>query len=495
MKTNKRNYQTEKQADLSQYVFGKTQPQALPLEEAVLGAIMLDKNAFEKVAEVFGDGANPFYTDQHGAIWEAMRVLFTQMQPIDLLTVMETLKAAGTLDTAGGPAYLAELTHRVASAANIEYHARVVWERHIDRQLIAYSTDLIKQAFEPTSDTPTVLENAERDLLKITHGIGSGDSKTASQVALEEMQRLSAIIDNPSKLAGIPTPFYRLNRIGGGWQKSDLIIVAARPGMGKTGFMLSCARYAAEQGYPIGIFTLEMGNGQLMGRMVASVTGLSNSQLRQPNEMSEQDRAKMFKGFEIVSELPLFLDDTAGITLGALRMKARDFVRRGAKMILVDYLQLMTLADRQGMNREQEISTISRGLKQIAKELDVPVIALSQLSRAVETRGGTKRPQLSDLRDSGAIEQDADIVAFIYRPEYYQIETDENGQSTAGVAELVIAKHRNGPLDTVMMRFEDKTTNFSDPDAPVSNSFPVSGLAPASAMAQHAPGEDEPIPW
>lgn len=492
----KRNYQqpTSPTADLSNYVFGKVQPQALPLEEAVLGAIMTDRNAYETAAAVFENNANPFYLEANGLIWRAMTALHNTQRPIDLLTVMEQLKATGDLQTIGGPAYLADLTHRVASAANLEYHARIVWEKAIRRNLAAHSTDVLRGVYDETLDTVELLETAEAGMLAVTQGIGGQDAQSITDIASESLRQLSEIRANPKQIVGVPTPTAYLTKLTGGWQRTDLVIIAARPSMGKTAFMLNCARSASGGGFGVGIFSLEMNDIQLVNRLAAQECGISNSEFRNVNNLSSLEFAKLQRGMEIVSEYNIQIDDTPGITVTALRRKSRQMVRKGAKMILIDYLQLMT--GQQGVNRDQEIGSITRGLKVIAKELDVPVICLSQLSRAVETRGGTKRPQLSDLRESGNIEQDADIVGFLYRPEYYGILEDESGQSLKGKGYLIVAKHRNGALDDVVMNFDGPTASFFDPD----NSFPassfatdLSGLSPASAMAQHAPGADDEV--
>lgn len=466
--TAKRNFYqqpTTTPADLSNYVFGKVQPQALPLEEAVLGAIMTDRNAYETASAVFENNADPFYSEANGLIWRAMTALHNTQRPIDLLTVMEQLKATGDLQTIGGPAYLADLTHRVASAANLEYHARIVWEKAIRRNLAAHSTDILRGVYDDTLDTVELLETAEAGMLSVTQGIGGQDAQSITEIAAESLRQLGEIRANPKKVVGVRTPTVYLTKLTGGWQRTDLILIAARPSMGKTAFMLNSARSAAGDGSGVGIFSLEMSKIQLVNRLAAQECGISNSEFRNVNNLSSLEFAKIQRGMEIVSGYRIQIDDTPGITITALRRKARQMVRKGASLILVDYLQLMSGGpDGSKGNREQEISSISRGLKALAKELNVPVIALSQLSRAVETRGGTKRPQLSDLRESGALEQDADIVGFLYRPEYYGIKEDENGNSLEGKALLIIAKHRNGALDDVAMNFDKPTATFFDPD-------------------------------
>lgn len=480
--TAKRNYQqpASTPADLSNYVFGKVQPQALPLEDAVLGAVMMQKDAYETAAAVFENNTNPFYLEANGLIWRAMTALHNTQRPIDLLTVMEQLKATGDLQTIGGPAYLAELTHRVASTANLEYHARIVWEKAIRRNLAAHSTDVLRGVYDDTLDTVELLETAEAGMLSVTQGIGGQDAQSITDIAAESLRQLSEIRANPKQIVGVPTPTAYLTKLTGGWQRTDLVIIAARPSMGKTAFMLNCARSAAMDGFGIGIFSLEMNDIQLVNRLAAQECGISNSEFRNVNNLSSLEFAKLQRGMEIVSGYNIQIDDTAGITVTALRRKSRQMVRKGAKMILIDYLQLMT--GTQTGNRDQEIGSITRGLKGIAKELDVPIICLSQLSRAVETRGGAKRPQLSDLRESGNIEQDADIVGFLYRPEYYGINEDENGQSLKGKGYLIIAKHRNGALDDVVMNFDGPTASFFDPD----NTFSLTAAQGLSTAMKNA---------
>ena len=494
-----RNYQlpSAPQTDLSNFVFGKLQPQALPLEEAVLGAIMTDKNAYEVAAAVFENQKDPFYLEAHGLIWRAMTALHTSQRPIDLLTVMEQLKASGDLDAVGGPGAIVELTHKVASAANLEYHARIVWEKAIRRSLAAHSTDVLRGVYDETVDTADLIEEAEAGMLSVTHGIGGQDTKSITDVAEASLKRLSEIRANPTQITGIATPIQFLTKLTGGWQRTDLVIIAARPSMGKTAFMLNCARAAANAGHGIGIFSLEMSNEQLVNRLAAQECGVSNSEFRNVNKLSELEFAKLVRGMEVVSGLGIQIDDTPGISITAIRRKARQMVSKGAKMILVDYLQL--IAGTPGTNRDQEIGSITRGLKAIAKELDVPVICLSQLSRAVETRGGTKRPQLSDLRESGNIEQDADIVGFLYRPEYHGILEDENGNSLKGKAYLIIAKHRNGALDDVVMNFDAPIASFFDPDAfspqPLPTTCPASGISPAMVRAEAGNDPDDEFPF
>jgi replicative DNA helicase len=372
------------------------------------------------------------------------------MQPVDLLTVTEEVKKEGALETIGGAYYLVELTNRVASAANIEFHARIIAQKHIQRELIRISTTVIKDAYEDTTDVFDLLDKAEQGLFEITEQNLSRGSESMSSLVTKAVKQLEEMAGNESGLTGVPSGFTALDRITSGWQPSDLIIVAARPGMGKTSYTLAVARNAAmDFGKGVAFFSLEMSNVQLVQRLISMEAEIPGSKLRS-GQLEDYEWQQLNSAIEKLSEAPIFIDDTPGINVFELRAKCRRLkMQHDIQMVVIDYLQLMTGGSDQKGNREQEISMISRSLKGLAKELNIPVIALSQLSRAVETRGGAKRPQLSDLRESGAIEQDADIVSFIYRPEYYQIMEDEEGNSLKDVSEIIIAKHRNGSLETV----------------------------------------------
>ena len=469
--------QKKKEGDLSSYVFGKVQPQALPLEEAVLGALMLDKDSVAIVIDILRPES--YYSDAHQAIYKAILRLFERSQPVDLLTVTEELKKSGELELAGGPYYLVGLTNRVASAANIEYHARLITQKHIQRELIRVSTNIIRDAYEDTTDVFELLDSAEQGLFNITQQNLNRSYESMGSLASKALKQLEELSKKDAGLTGVPTGFSDLDRLTSGWQPSDLIIIAARPGMGKTALTLTLARNAAmEFGKGVAIFSLEMSNLQLVSRLISLEAEISGSKLRN-GQLEEYEWQQLHSIIEKMSEVPIFIDDTPGINIFELRAKCRRLkMQNDIQMVIIDYLQLMTGAgENKNGNREQEISAISRGLKGLAKELDVPVIALSQLSRAVETRGGAKRPQLSDLRESGAIEQDADIVSFIYRPEYYQILEDEEGQSLKGIAEIIIAKHRNGALGTVKLKFIDQFAKFQELDDYGFNDLPAADNA------------------
>ncbi|MBC7641783.1 MAG: replicative DNA helicase [Flavobacterium sp.] len=445
---------------------GKLTPQALELEEAVLGAMMIDKIGVGEVIDLLQPDA--FYKDAHKHIFEAIYQLFVDTQPVDLLTVSSQLKKNAKLDLAGGDLYLIQLTQKISSSAHIEFHSRIILQKFIQRSLIRISSEIIEASYDETTDVFDLLDSAESKLYEVTQGNIKRSSETAQSLVLQAKKRIEEIA-NKEGLSGIASGFDKLDKLTSGWQPSDLIIIAARPGMGKTAFVLSMARnIAIDFGHPVAIFSLEMASVQLITRLISSETGLSSEKLRtgklEPNEWIQLNTK--VKNLE---KAPLFIDDSPSLSIFDLRAKCRRLAsQHGIKLIIVDYLQLMTAGGsngKSGGNREQEISTISRNLKALAKELAVPVIALSQLSRAVETRSTTsKRPLLSDLRESGAIEQDADIVSFIYRPEYYKLDEwdDEEASPTAGQAEFIIAKHRNGSLENIRLKFIGNLGKFDN---------------------------------
>ena len=487
-----RGNKRDNNGDLSAFVFGKVQPQALSLEEAVLGAIMLDKDALPVVLDILSKES--FYTDAHQAIYTSMLKLFEKSHPVDLLTVTEELRKSGELEMIGGPYYLVELTNRVASAANIEYHARIISQKHIQRELIKVSTNIIRDAYEDTTDVIQLLDDAEQGLFNITQNHMNSGYESMGTLASKALKQIEEVSQKEEGLTGVPTGFTELDRLTSGWQPSDLIIVAARPGMGKTSFTLALARNAAmDFGKGVALFSLEMSNVQLVQRLISMEAEISGSKMRS-GQLEDYEWTQLNGVIEKMSEVPIFIDDTAGINIFELRAKCRRLkMQHDIQMVVIDYLQLMSGGGDNKGNREQEISMISRGLKSLAKELSVPVIALSQLSRAVETRGGTKRPLLSDLRESGAIEQDADIVSFIYRPEYYGILEDEEGNSLKGTGEIIIAKHRNGALDTVKLRFTDKFAKFTNMDDPDFSDIPA--LPQDNIITRSSRMNDDDIPF
>ena len=446
---------------------GKLPPQVLDLEEAVLGAMMIDKKGVDDVIDILQPDA--FYKDGHRHIFEAIVQLFTDTQPIDLLTVSAQLRKNGTLDLAGGDYYLIQLTQKISSSAHIEFHSRIILQKYIQRSLIKISSELIEESYDETTDVFDLLDRAESRLYEVTQGNIKRSSETAQSLVLQAKKRIEEIASKEG-LSGIATGFEKLDKITSGWQPSDLIIIAARPGMGKTAFVLSMARnIAIDFGHPVALFSLEMSSVQLITRLISSETGLSSEKLR-TGKLEKHEWEQLSIKVKNLEKAPLFIDDTPSLSIFDLRAKSRRLAsQHGIKLIVVDYLQLMTAGGSNGKgggNREQEISTISRNLKALAKELSVPVIALSQLSRAVETRGTSKRPLLSDLRESGAIEQDADIVSFIYRPEYYKIDEwdDDEASPTGGQAEFIIAKHRNGSLENIRLKFVAQLGKFDNLD-------------------------------
>ncbi len=448
--------------DLSESL-GKLPPQAVDLEEAVLGALMLEKNALTAVIEYLRPGH--FYKEQHKEIYQAITDLFKASEPVDMRTVVAQLRKNGRLELVGGAYYIAELTSKVSSAANIEYHARFIMEMAIKRDLIQISSQIQQDAYEDTTDVFDLLDKTEQSIFAISDSNlrkNYDNMKSLMSKAFNELQERK---NHKDGLTGVPSGFTKLDRVLSGWQRSDLIIIASRPGMGKTAFVVSALRNAAvDFNFPVAIFSLEMASLQLVNRLISAEAELDSEKIKRGN-LVDFEWQQLAHRTSRLSAAPIFIDDTPALSILEIRAKCRRLkAEHNVQLIVVDYLQLMK-GDSQG-NREQEIASISRALKGIAKELDVPVIALSQLSRGVETRGGDKRPQLSDLRESGSIEQDADIVMFLYRPEYYKITVDDDGQPTNGMAEVIVAKHRNGSLDTVRLKFIGKYTKFTDFDGP-----------------------------
>lgn len=449
---------------------GRIPPQAIDLEEAVLGAMMIDKKGVDEAIDILSPDA--FYKEAHKYIFEAIVQLFESSEPVDLLTVSARLKQNKRLDAVGGDFYLIQLTKKVSSSAHIEFHSRIILQKFIQRSLIKISSEIIQEAYDDGTDVFDLLDSAESKLYEVSQGNIKKSSETAQSLVIQAKKKIEEI-SNKEGLSGIPSGFDRLDKLTSGWQPSDLIIVAARPGMGKTALTLSMARnIAVNSNIPVAFFSLEMSSVQLITRLISSETGLSSEKLR-TGKLEKHEWEQLNVKVKALESAPLFIDDTPSLSIFDLRAKSRRLAsQHGIRLIVIDYLQLMTAGGSQkGGNREQEISTISRNLKALAKELDVPVIALSQLSRAVETRGGSKRPLLSDLRESGAIEQDADIVSFIYRPEYYKIDEwdDEERSPTQGQAEFIVAKHRNGGLENIRLKFIGhlgKFDNLDDFDSP-----------------------------
>ncbi len=443
---------------------GKIPPQSVDIEQAVLGAMMLEKNAVTDTIDMLHPQS--FYDPKHQYIYNAIRELFGSSSPIDLITVSEKLRQKGELEASGGAAYLSLLTGRVSSTAHIEYHARIISEKFIKRELIRMSSEVIREAYDETNDVFDVLNKAEGELFKIAEKNMGKNVDTMQNVVRQAIEEIEKASQNTDGISGVPTGFFELDKVTAGWQRSDMIVIAARPAMGKTAFVLSMARNTAvDHGMGVAVFSLEMSSVQLVKRLIASEARLSAEKLRK-GDLKDHEFQQLHSRITKLSTAPIYIDDTPGISIFDLRAKCRRLkLQYDIQMVIIDYLQLMTAGGSKGSgNREQEISSISRSIKEIAKELNVPIIALSQLSRSVETRGGDKRPMLSDLRESGAIEQDADIVSFIYRPEYYGFLQDEDGNSNQGVGEIIIAKHRNGSLENVKLRFVGEFARFENMD-------------------------------
>lgn len=442
---------------------GRIQPQARELEEAVLGAIMLEKDGYSIVSDLLKPES--FYEKAHEKIYAAIVDLATAQRPIDMLTVTEQLRKRGELDEVGGAGYIAELTDKVGSAAHVEFHARIIAQKYLARELITFSSAVQNKAFDETQDVDELMQEAEGKLFEISQRNVKKDVTQINPIIRESMELIQKAATRTSGLSGLETGFKDLDKMTSGWQNSDLVIIAARPAMGKTAFVLSMAKnMAVDFKTPVALFSLEMSNVQLVNRLISNVCELDSKKIKNgqlaPYEWEQLD----FK-IKDLYDAPIYIDDTPSLSVFELRTKARRLCREhDVKCIIIDYLQLMNASGMNFGSREQEVSTISRSLKGLAKELNIPIIALSQLNRSVEARQGNegKRPQLSDLRESGAIEQDADMVCFIHRPEYYKIMEDPQGNSLVGLAEIIIAKHRNGSVGDIRLRFKGEYAKFQN---------------------------------
>jgi len=437
-------------------VYGKVPPQAKDLEEAVLGSIMLEKAAFDLVIEILKPEC--FYVDAHQRIFKAMQSLAFKSQPIDILTVVEELRTREELDIVGGPYFVTKLTNTVVSSANVQAHSRIVLQKFIQRELIRISGEIISDAYEDSTDVFDLLDQAESKIYEVTSQHLRNNYETIDSVLIEAIKRIEDLRHKNEDVSGVPSGFPKLDRVTYGWQNTDLIILAARPSVGKTAFALNLARNAAlhpTKPTPVAFFSLEMSAGQLVQRILSAESEIWLEKISR-GKLEEHEMKQLYaRGIQKLSQAPIFIDDTAALNIFELRAKCRRLKNTGnIGLIIIDYLQLMSgTGDNRNGNREQEISNISRSLKAMAKELNVPIVALSQLSREVEKRKeGNKMPQLSDLRESGAIEQDADMVMFLYRPEYYDIGQNEMGESNRGETIIRIAKHRNGSLETIKLR-------------------------------------------
>ncbi len=443
---------------------GRVQPQDKDLEEAVLGALMLEKDAYVSVCEILRPEC--FYEPVNQMIYEAIQSLGAALRPIDMLTVTEQLRLNGTLDQVGGPVYISMLTSRVFSAANVETHARIVAQKYIARQLIEFASCIIDNAFDESNDVNDILEEAEGKLFNISQRNIKRDVVQIDPIISQALEQIQAAANRKTGLSGLESGFHELDKLTSGWQNSDLIIIAGRPAMGKTALVLSMAKnMVINYNTPIAFFSLEMSKLQLVNRLISNVCELEGEKIKSGSVFaSPPETDKMMTRVKYLYGAPLYIDDTPSLSIFELRTKSRRLVREnGIKMIIIDYLQLMNASGMKFGSREQEVSMISRSLKQLAKELDIPIVALSQLNRSVESRVDGKRPVLSDLRESGAIEQDADIVCFIHRPEYYlKSDQDASGNDIRGLAEFIVAKHRNGAVGDIKLRFKAKYALFEN---------------------------------
>lgn len=453
--------------------FGKVPPQAIDMEEAVLGAIMLEKEAVITILDILK--AESFYKDSHRKIFKAISDLNAREYPVDLYTVTEELRAHNELESVGGPVYLTQLTSKVVSAANVDFHARIVAQKYIQRELIRVSTEIQTRSFDDTWDVTELLDYSENELFQIAEGNIKREVSPINMVIKDAIREIEEAGKREDALVGIPSGYTRLDRLTSGWQKSELVIIAGRPSMGKTAFALSMARnMAIDHRKNVAIFSCEMSSIQLVNRLIIAETDIPGDKIRN-GRLSEEEWKQLDTRIKKLVQAPIFIDDTPAISIFELRAKCRRLMaQKKLDIVIVDYLQLMSGPDNAG-SREQEVSNISRSLKSIAKELNVPILALSQLNRSVEMRGGTKRPMLSDLRESGAIEQDADMVVFIHRQEKFGLMEFEDGSSTKGIAEIIVAKNRNGPVDDVRLKFREEKAQFVDIDEFDLDSVPDGG--------------------
>ena len=456
--------------------FGHLQPQALDIEKVVLGALMIDSDAFTVVSEMIRP--ETFYDPRHQKIYGAIQALNLHEKPVDIMTVAEELKRSGELEEVGGPAYIVELSSHVASSAHIEYHGRILAQKFLARQLIQFASMIETEAFDETIDVDELMQRAEGSLFELSQKNMAQEYTQIDPIVKQAHELLQKEAHNQENggLTGISTGFTQLDKITAGWQPSDLVIIAGRPAMGKTSFALSLAKnIAIDSRVPVAFFSLEMNNVQLVNRLLSNVCSISGSKILS-GQLDPSDWERFDNNIRKMEGAPIYVDDTPGLSVFELRTKARRLVREhGIKVLMVDYLQLMNANGMRFSSRQEEVSTISRSLKGLAKELNIPVLALSQLNRTVEQRDGIegKRPQLSDLRESGAIEQDADLVLFVHRPEYYRIFQDEKGNDLHGKAQIIIAKHRKGATDDVLLSFRGEYTRFANPDE---DSFMPAGL-------------------
>ena len=448
---------------------GHVPPQSLETERLVLGALMIDKDAFTVVSEILRP--ETFYEPRNQYVYAAIQKLTFAERPVDVITVVEQLKRDGTLEKVGGELYVYNLTENVASSAHVEYHSRILAQKFLARQLISFASQIETKAFDETNDIDVVMQEAEGNLFELSQKNMKQDYTQIDPVVKQAVEIMQKAASNKGGLTGVPSGFTKLDDITSGWQRSDLVIIAGRPAMGKTSFALSIAKnIVVDHHIPLAFFSLEMNNVQLVNRLISNTCEVEGKKVMN-GQLDDADWNRFDKNIGKLLGAPLYIDDTPGLSIFELRTKARRLVReKKIELIMIDYLQLMNANGMKFGNRQEEVSTISRSLKSLAKELDVPILALSQLNRSVETRDSSankadgKRPQLSDLRESGAIEQDADMVLFVHRPEYYHIFHDENGNDLRGMAQIIIAKHRKGAVGDVLLNFRGEFTRFANPE-------------------------------
>ena len=498
--TRRKTFRSSEQDPLAQ--LGRLQPQAVEFEKAVIGACIIEQDAFGTVSDFLKPQS--FYESKHQVIFQAIQSLAAANSPIDVLTVVEQLQKNGELESAGVAAYIAELSRSMLSAAHLEYHARVVAQKALARDLISYTSHIQKQAFDETQDVEQLMQEAEGQLFELSKSNLKKDFTQIDPVINEAYDLLRKAAARTDGLSGLASGFDKLDAMTSGWQNSDLIIIAARPAMGKTAFVLSMARnMAVDRQVPIAMFSLEMSNVQLVNRLLVNVCEISGEKIKS-GQLAKYEWSQLDFKIGSLYGAPFYVDDTPSLSVFELRTKARRLVRDyGVKMIIIDYLQLMNASGMSYGSRQEEVSTISRSLKGLAKELNIPIIALSQLNRSVEQRTtnnpdspDSKRPQLSDLRESGAIEQDADMVCFIHRPEYYKIYKDAHGNDTKGIAEIIIAKHRNGAVGDVRLRFRSEFARFlnlEDDIPPMPNDDGTIKPSPSKLNTEGITQDDDPF--
>ena len=471
---------------------GRKQPQNLESEAAVLGALMVEQDAFSQVSEILAPES--FYDHRHQLIYQAIQTLNIEQKPVDIITVSDELEKMDCLEEAGGTPYVMQLSAMVSSSAHIVYHANVIKQKYIARQLITFGSVVLNGAFDPSKDVADLLQETESEIFSISQNNHKKDYTQINPVIDKVYENLRAAAARTDGLSGLGTGFDKLDKITNGWQNSDLIIIAARPAMGKTAFVISMVKkMAIDAKIPVALFSLEMSNEQLVQRLMINVCEISGEKLRS-GRLAPHEWAQLDTRVNYLIDAPIYVDDTPSLSTFELRTKARRLVREHkVKCIMIDYLQLMNASGMNINSRQEEVSTISRSLKGLAKELDIPIIALSQLNRGVEGREGYegKRPQLSDLRESGVIEQDADIVCFIHRPEYYHLYQDEKGHDMRGMAEFIIAKHRNGSVGEIILQFRSELARFQDPDdrVPLPGETFVSGMGGGTFESNPSPEE------